>query len=61
MPYPDENRLAESVAKERRAIPGADGDSRPLDEENDPALEAELDEARSLRLEKRWRDQDRAR
>jgi hypothetical protein len=58
-PYPDELRTAESVRKDR-ALPGPDGDGRPLNEELDPALEAELEEARSLRLEKRWRDQDRA-
>ena len=59
MPYPDELRTAESVRKDR-AIPGADGDGRDHNEV-DPALEAELEEARSLRLEKRWRDQDRCR
>ncbi len=30
MPYPDELRSAESVNKERRAMPGPDGDPRDL-------------------------------
>lgn len=32
MPYPDELRTEESVNKERRAMPGPDGDGRALDE-----------------------------
>ena len=59
MPYPDELRTHESVMKDRQAMAGPDGDPRPLDVA-DPLLEAELDEARGLKIEERFRQQDRA-
>lgn len=59
MPYPDELRTFESVYKDI-ARPGPDGDDRPLEEGNDPDLEAALDEDRALRIERRLRDKDRA-
>lgn len=55
----EELRTRESVARDY-ARPGADGDSRPLDEEIDPEVEAALDHDRALRIEKRLRDKDRA-
>lgn len=56
----EELRTAESVQRDRRAMAGPDGDSRPLDEEIDPDLERALDEDRALRIERRLKDKDRA-
>lgn len=55
----EELRTRESVAKDY-ARPGADGDSRPLDEAIDPAVEKALDEDRGLKIDQRLRDKDRA-
>lgn len=60
MPYPDELRTIESLARDRQALPGPDGDPRPLEEPMDSGLAAELDEQRGLQIEQRLRDRDRA-